>query len=58
MGIITRSLIFSDSWPNYSKITLIKDYMHAMVNHKCNFVDPDNTELHTNNIKSSWKEGN
>ena len=28
-----------------------------MVNHKYNFVDPDNNELHTNNIESSWREG-
>ena len=33
-NFIPRSLIFSDSWSSYSKITLIKDYRLEMVNHK------------------------
>ena len=28
-----------------------------MVNHKYNFVDPNNNELHSNTIESSWRDG-
>ncbi|CAF1000325.1 unnamed protein product [Brachionus calyciflorus] len=50
------SIICSDSWPSYNKLTQIKNFRHETVNHKYNFVNPNNKEIHTNRIESLWRQ--
>ena len=40
--IVPKSRILSDSWSSYSKISLIKEFSHEIINHIFNFVDPEN----------------
>jgi IS1 family transposase len=49
--VIEGSIIFSDSWSAYSRITQVGEFQHRQVNHKYNFVEPTSDgedELHTN----------
>lgn len=47
------SIIYSDCWPSYNKISKMKDFNHQTVNHSYNFVDPDSGTC-TNLIESLW----
>lgn len=46
--------IYSDEWKAYSKLQEV-GYQHSTVCHKRNFVNPDNNEVHTQNIENSWR---
>ena len=46
--------IISDEWKAYSKLNDI-GYKHRTVCHKRNFVAPENTTIHTQNIECSWR---
>ena len=50
-------MMFSVSWSSYSKIYQIQAYNHLIVNHRYNFVDPVNNQLHSHKIESAWREG-
>lgn len=47
------TLLYSDGWRGYSKI---KQFYNVLtVNHNANFVDPNNSSIHTNNIERLWR---
>ena len=49
------SIIHSDLWRAYNSIpSLPQGYTHATVNHSENFLNPDNPDVHTQNIQSMW----
>ncbi len=52
----TGSRIITDEYVSYKFLHQEKDwsdkYDHKWVNHSVNYVDPDDPEIHTNNIKS------
>lgn len=43
----------SDQWRTYSQLSKGKDYDHLTVNHKYNFINPDNG-ANTQRIESLW----
>lgn len=48
------SLFLSDEWHGYTGCD--KRYNHQIVDHsKKQYVDPDNSDIHTNGIEGSWK---
>ena len=52
-----NSIIVSDSWKAYSDLNIHlpeKNFQHYVINHKMNFVDPQNPEIHTQNIENLW----
>ena len=54
--ILPGSHIFSDGWAAYGNIDAIANgvYMHSVVNHRQAFVDPNNPNIHTNNVENLW----
>ena len=46
----------SDGWAAYANIDAIRGgiYTHAVVVHQAHFVDPNDTEIHTQNIENMW----
>jgi hypothetical protein len=47
------SKVYSDSWAGYN---IIKNHYNVLsVNHKLYFVDPNNNNIHTNNIERVWR---
>jgi hypothetical protein len=48
------SIIYSDCWASYSKITSLKEFTHKTVNHSLNFLDP-NSGACKNRIESLWR---
>jgi hypothetical protein len=52
------SHIMSDRWAAYEGVKDIDGgvYSHSVVIHEDNFVDPDNEEVHTQNIESAWND--
>lgn len=54
--ILPGSHIVSDGWAAYAKIDQINDgiYTHDTVIHERNFVDPDDRDVHTQNIENLW----
>lgn len=47
------SIIYSDCWSSYNKISKLNEYQHQTVNHSYNFLDPD-TGTCTNLIECLW----
>ena len=47
------SVIYSDSWRAYSRLGE-EGYTHYTINHKENFVHPNNPNIHTQNIERLW----
>ncbi len=43
----------SDKWASYNCLAE-NGYFHQSVNHSENFVDPNNPQIHTQNIESRW----
>jgi len=54
--ILPGSHIVSDGWAAYANIDAIRGgiYTHAVVVHQAHFVDPNDTEIHTQNIENMW----
>ncbi|CAF1063061.1 unnamed protein product [Brachionus calyciflorus] len=48
------SIIYSDSWASYSKLSTMKNFIHKKVNHSINFIDPE-SDACTNRIESLWR---
>ena len=48
------SIIVSDSWKAYNSLG-DEGYKHLTVNHSIQFVDPDDSSIHTNSIEGTWK---
>ncbi|RUS71460.1 hypothetical protein EGW08_020775 [Elysia chlorotica] len=53
--IVKGSVIYSDAFRSYHTL---KDlgYTHSVVNHSKNFVDPEDPNVHTQNIERLWKD--
>ena len=49
------SIIVSDQWGAYNRV---KDhgYTHYTINHSENFVDPEDCEVHTQNVERLWRD--
>ncbi|KAH7715453.1 hypothetical protein AAVH_17159 [Aphelenchoides avenae] len=47
--------IISDGWKAYQGLANDPDYEWAWVNHSKNFLNPDNPEVHTQTIESTWR---
>ena len=43
----------SDKWKSYDCLSS-EGFVHYSVNHSENFVDPENSNTHTQNIESRW----
>ena len=54
--ILPGSQIMSDGWAAYAQIDQIQHgvYEHDVVVHQRNFVDPNDLDVHTQNIENSW----
>ena len=54
--ILPGSRIVSDGWAAYRGIDQIQGgvYEHDVVVHQRNFVDPDDPDIHTQNIENTW----
>lgn len=50
---LRSSMLISDGWKSYNYLRGL-GYNHKEVNHSKNFVDPNNPEIHTQNIESLW----
>ncbi|KAG0440422.1 hypothetical protein DMUE_1762 [Dictyocoela muelleri] len=48
--------VYSDQWKAYEKIFRESEieYNHQTVNHSENFINPENADVHTQNIESLW----
>ena len=53
--ILPGTTIISDCWKAYNCLQE-EGYHHLTVNHSLNFVDPDNSAIHTNNIERLWRD--
>ncbi len=49
------SVIISDCWKAYSNLGK-EGYTHKVINHSENFVDPQDKEVHTQNIERLWRD--
>ena len=45
-----------DEWRSYSFIENWGNYKHLKINHSENFVQPENKEVHTQNIENLWQK--
>ena len=54
--ILPGSHIISDGWPAYVNIDQLGNgiYMHSVIVHQHNFVDPIDQDIHTQNIENLW----
>jgi len=54
--ILPGSHIISDGWASYANILNIAlgIYMHSVVNHSLHFFDPQDEDIHTQNIENMW----
>jgi len=53
--ILPGSVIVSDGWSAYRTISK-HGYEHQVINHTEHFVDPENPEIHTQNIERLWRD--
>ena len=49
-----NSLIITDEWKGYNDLRN-KNFIHLKINHSKNFVDNNNSIIHTQNIESMWR---
>jgi len=54
--ILPGSHIISDGWASCANISSTAHgiYMHSVVNHSLHFVDPQDANIHTQNIENMW----
>ena len=55
-GILPGTHIISDGWRAYNDIAILDNgaYTHDVIIHEDNFVDPNNPDIHPQNIESMW----
>lgn len=54
-NVFPGTKIVTDQWKAYKKaLDELNIYQHATINHSLNFVDPDDSEIHTQNIEGLW----
>ena len=53
--ILPGSVIVSDGWKAYSSLRN-EGYTHWVINHSEHFVDPENPDIHTQNIERLWRD--
>ncbi len=53
--VLPGSIIMSDKWSSYSKISQLKEFEHKTVNHSYHFVDPE-SGAYTNGIEGAWTQ--
>ena len=53
-NIHPETLVISDCWKSYSKLSN-HFREHKTINHSLQFVDPNDRQVHTNNIESQWR---
>ncbi|XP_027218228.1 uncharacterized protein [Penaeus vannamei] len=53
--ILPGSVIVSDGWSAYRTISK-HGYEHQVINHTEHFVNPENPEIHTQNIERLWRD--
>lgn len=53
--ILPGSIIYSDSWRAYNNIEQ-HSFKHYTINHSENFVNPQDLEIHTQNIERLWRD--
>ena len=55
--VLPGTKIMSDLWKAYGGIERLPEgYKHAAVNHKYNFVDPEDSTVHTQSVESTWQK--
>lgn len=56
--ILPGTHIISDGWASYARIGRINHgiYEHSVAVHEHNFVDPNNDNTHTQNVKNMWMQ--
>ncbi|KAK6993536.1 hypothetical protein BgiMline_010089 [Biomphalaria glabrata] len=54
--ILPGSHIISDGWAAYGNISRIQNgiYSHSVIIHEQNFVDPNDSNIHTQNVENLW----
>ena len=53
--VLSGTFIYSDSWKAYNGLADI-GFLHSKVNHSQNFVNPIDSNVHTQNIESFWSK--
>ncbi|KAG0436998.1 hypothetical protein DMUE_3932, partial [Dictyocoela muelleri] len=44
----------TDCWRAYNRLREYSDFEHLTVNHSLNFLNPDDSSIHTQTIESCW----
>ena len=53
--ILPRTTIVSDNWKAYTSIKEDR-YTHWVINHFEHFLDPENIDVHTQNVERLWRD--
>lgn len=51
--VVPGTRIITDGWASYRQLESL-GFEHGVVNHSFNFVSPDDSSIHTQNIESTW----
>ena len=51
--VVSGTHIITDGWSGYTELSDL-GYQHSVVIHKDNFVSPDDSQIHTQGIESTW----
>lgn len=52
--ILPGTHIISDMWASYSFLRNDPNYIFSSINHSENFLDPSDSNIHTQSIESTW----
>lgn len=53
-NVLPNTIIITDCWAAYNRLREYSDYEHLSVNHSLNFLNPDDSSIHTQTIESTW----